>query len=90
MLQAGDVWAFGVLLYSALAGRRPYEGCTQMQVIHAVVIEGRRPEFPPDAPPALAALGRRCLAVAAEERPTFAQILEDLDALRSELTPNEE
>lgn len=85
-LQAGDVWAFGVLLFSALTGRRPYEGCTQLQVIHAVVVEGRRPELPPDAPPALAALGRRCLAVDPEERPTFAQILEELDASRSKLT----
>lgn len=90
LLQAGDVWAFGVLLYSALTGRRPYEGCTQMQVIHAVVIEGCRPELPADAPPALAALGRRCLAVDPEERPTFAQILEELDLLRNELTPSKQ
>lgn len=30
------MWAFGVLLYSALTGRRPYENCTQLQVIHKV------------------------------------------------------
>ena len=89
VLQAGDVWAFGVLLYSALTGRRPYEGYTQMQIIHCVVIEGRRPEFPPDAPPALAALGRRCLAENPEERPTFAQILEELEVLGSEPKPGE-
>ena len=83
------MWAYGVLLYSALTGRRPYEGSTQLQVIHAVVIEGRRPELPPDAPPALAALGRRCLAVNPEDRPTFAQILEELDSLRGMLASTE-
>lgn len=50
-----------------------------------MVIEGCRPEFPPDAEThALAELGRRCFAVDRAARPTFEQILAALHAVREE------
>jgi Tol biopolymer transport system component/predicted Ser/Thr protein kinase len=38
-----DVFAFGVVLYEALAGRRPFEGSTDVDVLHAILRGEARP-----------------------------------------------
>jgi serine/threonine protein kinase/tetratricopeptide (TPR) repeat protein len=55
---SADLWAFGVMLFEMLAGRRPFEGPTTAALLAAIV---RKPapdvrEFRPDIPPALAQL----------------------------------
>lgn len=57
-----DVWAFGCLLYQMLSGGRAFAGDTAPEVI-ARILE-REPDFsclPPDVPPTVARLLRRCL-----------------------------
>ena len=57
----GDVWAFGVVLYEMLTGRRAFEGDTTSDVL-AKVIE-REPDWsalPSSTPPRLRELLRRC------------------------------
>ena len=57
-----DVWAFGVVLYEMLTGRRAFEGETISEVL-AKVIE-REPDWttlPASTPPRLRELLRRCL-----------------------------
>jgi Tol biopolymer transport system component len=57
-----DIWAFGVVLYEMLTGRRAFEGEDISTTLAAVLM--RDPEFaalPVDTPPALMALVRRCL-----------------------------
>ncbi len=58
-----DIWAFGVVLFEMLAGRRPFEGPTTSDVIARVL------EYEPDwdglpaaTPPRIRLLLRRCLA----------------------------
>ena len=57
-----DVWAFGVLLFEMLAGRRLFSGETETDVIVAVVTaEPDWSALPPETPPAVRRLLRRCL-----------------------------
>lgn len=81
---AGDLWAFGVLLYEALAGERPFGG-ERRGMVHAILHEEPTPleEIRPDLPPALIGIVRRCLGKTPTERPTGArEILADLAAAR--------
>jgi serine/threonine-protein kinase len=57
-----DIWAFGVVLYEMLTGRRAFEGKTVAEVIGAVVrLEPDWTALPPDVPPAIRALLHGCL-----------------------------
>ena len=64
MDKRADIWAFGVVLYEMLTGRRAFEGEDVSETIAAVLIE-REPDWaalpatlPPRAPHAVS---RRCL-----------------------------
>jgi Tol biopolymer transport system component len=57
-----DIWAFGCVLYEMLAGRRAFAGPSSSDII-ASVLE-REPDYdalPPDTPPLMRRLLRRCL-----------------------------
>jgi len=57
-----DIWAFGVVLYEMLSGRRAFEGDDISTTLAAVLM--KEPEWaalPADTPPALNSLIRRCL-----------------------------
>lgn len=66
-----DVWAFGVLLFELLSGRKPFAGESVMALAHAIL--HRSPaslrDCAPEAPPDLIALTERCLAKSADDRP---------------------
>jgi TolB-like protein/Flp pilus assembly protein TadD len=76
-----DVWAFGVCLYEALTGRRPFGGPTATDAL-ARVLE-REPDWevlPADLPPSVKNLLQRCLRKEREER------LRDIGDVRLQLT----
>ena len=57
-----DIWSFGVVLYECLTGRNPFQGETVSDML-AKVLE-RDPDWdrlPPDTPPQVRALLRKCL-----------------------------
>jgi eukaryotic-like serine/threonine-protein kinase len=79
---ATDVHALGAILYGLLAGRRPFEGGTSMEML--VQVQTRRPE-PPSRwrhalPRELDAICLKCLEKGPERRYlTAARLADDLD-----------
>ncbi len=57
-----DIWAFGLVLYEMLTGRRAFEGDEISDVLAAVLRQDLDfSTLPPDTPPAVRRLLRRCL-----------------------------
>ncbi|HYX21183.1 MAG TPA: serine/threonine-protein kinase, partial [Thermoanaerobaculia bacterium] len=57
-----DIWAFGVVVYEMLTGHKAFEGETVSDVLAAVLrAEIDFTKLPPDTPPAVRDMVRRCL-----------------------------
>src|SRR5215831_8651735 len=69
-----DVYGLGVVAYQCLAGRRPFEGGSPIEIA-VQHVEATPPPLPPDIPPAVRALVERCLAKQPGQRfPTAAAL----------------
>jgi len=88
-----DVYSFGATVYSAIAGRPPFEGSSvaavllMVQTDTAALLQSIRPEVPP----ALDAAIRRCMAKQREHRPsTIADAWQTIrgELVRSQLSSN--
>jgi eukaryotic-like serine/threonine-protein kinase len=83
-----DIWSVGVVLYEMLAGRLPFEGVTQADVV-AKILEREPPPLSrvaSDIPEALEWLALKALARDREERyQTAKELLADLKRLRRRL-----
>ena len=81
-----DVWGVGAVLYTLVAGRYPYAGETDVDVLR-VMLEGKAPSpLPPSVPEPISRLLQRALAVDPADRPqTAAQLGEELDAAAREM-----
>jgi eukaryotic-like serine/threonine-protein kinase len=58
---ASDVYALGVVAYQCLAGRRPFEGGSPIEIA-LQHIDGTPPPLPPDIPAPVRAVVERCIA----------------------------
>lgn len=65
-----DLWAMGVVLYEALAGRKPFDGRTPLEVAGAVAAGHHEPlsELRPDLDPTYAAAVERAMARNPDDR----------------------
>ncbi len=65
-----DIFSFGCILYEAAAGQRPFQGDTDIEVMHKILREKPVPvdQLNPDVPGELRRLIRRCLAKDPEQR----------------------
>jgi TolB-like protein/Tfp pilus assembly protein PilF/predicted Ser/Thr protein kinase len=74
-----DVFAFGVLLYQMITGRKPFQGASTTELI-AAIVKSEPPPISPSAPRWLDDVVRRCLAKDPADRwPSFAELLASLD-----------
>ncbi|HEX6470548.1 MAG TPA: serine/threonine-protein kinase, partial [Streptosporangiaceae bacterium] len=75
---AADIFALGVVLFEALAGRRPFDEDDPRT---------DPPPFPAGVPAGIAELGERCLAADPAARPAAAEVAAALGALASPPAP---
>uniref|UniRef100_A0A674AKE9 Tyrosine-protein kinase n=1 Tax=Salmo trutta TaxID=8032 RepID=A0A674AKE9_SALTR len=69
-----DVWSFGVLMWEAYTlGMKPYKGMKGNEVIQ-MIENGERMEIPPNCPPEMYDLMKKCWTYKADERPGFAVV----------------
>ncbi|KAM9801230.1 LOW QUALITY PROTEIN: fibroblast growth factor receptor 1b [Neosynchiropus ocellatus] len=74
-----DVWSFGVLLWEVFTlGGSPYPGIP-VEGLFKLLKEGHRMERPAGCPPELYQLMRSCWTAAPAGRPTFQNLVEELD-----------
>ncbi len=83
-----DIWSLGVVIYEALAGRKPYSGDTAAEMINSVVGKSAAPltRFAPDVPTALERIVARIMTKEREARyQTANELLTDLKKLRTNI-----
>ncbi|KXZ55457.1 hypothetical protein GPECTOR_2g1006 [Gonium pectorale] len=88
--KAADAYAFGVVMWELLTGSRLYSDLftsgrekrvRDKLILAKVAHEGLRPVFPEGTPQEYALLARRCWAADPAMRPTFSEILTELEAM---------
>ncbi|CAD7696214.1 unnamed protein product [Ostreobium quekettii] len=77
--EKADIFSYGVILWEILTGELPWEGMNPMQVVAAVGFNNRSLPVPTAGDPFLINMFQRCCAWEPSDRPTFHEILAELD-----------
>ncbi|XP_037952597.1 fibroblast growth factor receptor homolog 1-like [Teleopsis dalmanni] len=77
-----DVWSYGILLWEIMTfGAQPYPTIMSAEEIYNYLMSGQRMEKPPKCSLNIYMLMRQCWHFDASARPTFSEIVENLDKL---------
>lgn len=76
-----DVYSFGIIVWQILKGDVPFQGMGRKAFMERVVAGGERPQCGRGWPRQFRALLQRCWSEEKEVRPSFEEILQDLDSL---------
>ena len=74
-----DVYAFGMMMFWLLVGAKPFDSTLSAFRLASKVIQGERPSVPESVPTLLGDLIRKCWAGDPESRPTFEEIVSQLE-----------
>ncbi|XP_056631958.1 mitogen-activated protein kinase kinase kinase 11 isoform X2 [Diorhabda sublineata] len=77
--KASDVWSYGVLLWELLTGETPYKGIDTLAVAYGVAVNKLTLPIPSTCPQPWRELMEKCWESDPHRRPSFEQILDDLD-----------
>uniref|UniRef100_A0A1I7XFC5 Protein kinase domain-containing protein n=1 Tax=Heterorhabditis bacteriophora TaxID=37862 RepID=A0A1I7XFC5_HETBA len=83
--EASDIWSFGVVLWELLTRKEPYQDLVPITVAFLVSTQALELPIADNCPLKWKELMQRCWNVEPEERPTFAQLLNDFKEYREEL-----
>lgn len=77
-----DVWSYGILLWEIMTyGAQPYPTIMSAEELYSYLISGQRMEKPAKCSLNIYMLMRQCWLFDASARPTFSEIVENLDKL---------
>lgn len=77
--EKADVYSYGVVLWECLTGQVPWENMHPMQVVGAVGFQGKTLELPEKGDKFLIGLCKRCMSSKPYDRPTFHQVVQELE-----------
>ncbi|XP_012526054.2 fibroblast growth factor receptor homolog 1 [Monomorium pharaonis] len=85
-----DVWSYGILLWEIMSlGSSPYPTLQSIEKLFRLLKDGYRMEKPPNCSVDIYMVMRDCWIYQPEERPTFSELVEELDRILTR-TANEE
>ncbi|XP_050314292.1 fibroblast growth factor receptor homolog 1-like isoform X1 [Anthonomus grandis grandis] len=85
-----DVWSYGILLWEIMTlGGTPYPSVPSVEKLFQLLRNGHRMEKPPCCSLEIYMLMRECWSYQPNERPIFAELVEELDRILT-ITANEE
>jgi len=79
-----DVYSFGVIIWQVMRSKVPFRDMGKKAYIQEVVIGGRRPALERNWPKGFSELLEKCWHEDKDARPTFTQVVEELDSLLQE------
>jgi serine/threonine protein kinase len=75
LMQASDIYSFGILMYEMLSGRQAWGGLSPFQIFYQVVEKQQALHWPEHIPSPLRAVAQACLAFQPAQRCSFEQVL---------------
>lgn len=87
--QKSDIYAYGVIVWELITGKRPYDGCCEREIIEQKKEGTGFLEMIEQVPSIYVDIIRRCVARSPSERPELVEIVRDLERYIYELETRE-